>query len=343
MRNLIIGFILIACISANAQTEIRNDSTIIKSKLRIRNHNEGNGKVLTSDALGNASWQSPASSTNFWQIGSTSTEAIPNSPITKIRIPGSFQITTGAASGRYLRSDATGNATWASLPAFTLSLPYSDGINSTSTAFNINNLNTTGYAFHSVGNLKLQNINEAPGRILFSTDDQGDAKWENGNCISKCTFSLTRNLKASIPSGSVQFLPFTIESFDICNASTFVNVAGDNDFHYYTAPLDGIYQFSFNGSFQTSINYSLSIHKLNASNLPATQIFASLCQGNTTEIAQRYTAIVRLNAGDKIAPTIIGANPTGSIAFNNSDNPLSCTFSGNIIETTDCTALKAAK
>jgi hypothetical protein len=343
MKLLLVGILSLCVLFANAQTEIRNDSTIIKSKLRIRNHNEGLGKVLTSDALGNASWQTPSGSANFWQVGSTSTEAIPSSPITKIRIPGQFQINTGAGTGKYLRSDASGNATWATFPSFSLSLPYSDGLNSTSTAFTITNTNTTGYAFNSVGNIKLQNINEDPGRILFSTDDQGDAKWENGNCISKCSFSLTRNLKASIPSGSIQFIPFTLENFDVCNASTLVNIPGDNDFHFYTAPISGIYQFQFNGTFQTAINYSLTIHKLNASNLPSTQVFASLCQGNTAEVSQRYTAIIQLNAGEKIAPTIIGANSTGSMAFNNSDNSLACTFSGQIIESTDCTALKSLK
>ena len=445
MRKFFILFLLTQTYFVNAQVETRADSIIIKSKLRIKNHNEGHGKVLTSDIDGNATWQAiPVSPSSNWQVVGTNSarggfnnnisdgtsntvligesnnqtsgqylyglgwgleprgfgvttlgsfNIIPtgsnttwvasdplfvmgngNSNATRSNafmvlkdgkfginrlqsdlsantqkfqvsggalIEGGLKLPTGAATGRYLRSDASGNATWAVFPTFSLSLPYSDGISSTSTAFNIINTNTSGYAFHSEGNVKLQYINEAPGRILFSTDDQGDAKWENGNCISKCSFSLTRNLKASIPSGSVQFLPFTVENFDICGASTFVNIAGDNDFHYYTAPNDGIYQFEFNGTFQTAINYALMIHKLNASNAPVTQIFSATCQGNASEVSQRYTAIVQLTAGDKIAPTIQGFNASGSMAFNNSDNPLACTFTGHIIESTDCTALKS--
>ena len=83
------------------------------------------------------------------------------------------------------------------------------------------------------------------------------------------------------------------------------------------------------------------IHKLDASNAPVTKIFSATCQGNASEVSQRYTAIVQLTAGDKIAPTIQGFNASGSIAFNNSDNPLACTFTGHIIESTDCTALKS--
>ncbi|MCP9756833.1 hypothetical protein EGI26_16835 [Lacihabitans sp. CCS-44] len=49
-----------------AQVEMRADSAIIKSKLRIINHSEGSGKILTSDALGNATWQTPSSGGGLW-------------------------------------------------------------------------------------------------------------------------------------------------------------------------------------------------------------------------------------------------------------------------------------
>ena len=58
-------FFVCRCFQSLSQTvELRTDSTIIVSKLRIKNHNEATGRVLTSDALGNASWQQPS---GLWQ------------------------------------------------------------------------------------------------------------------------------------------------------------------------------------------------------------------------------------------------------------------------------------
>jgi hypothetical protein len=253
-------------------------------------------------------------------------------------IEGGLRLPTGAISGRYLRTDASGNATWAALPSFSLSLPYNDGISNSATAFSITNTDATGFAFKTTGNIELKNINEKTGRILFSTDDAGNAKWGDGACISKCSFSTTRSLKASIPSGSVQFLPFTVELFDICNTSNFVNITGDNDFHTFTAPYDGIYQFDFVGTFVSASGFSLGIYTVNASNQPVTQLFASLAPVSTTERTEKFTAIVQLTAGQKVAPTVQGSSATGSIAFNNSDNTAGTRFSGRIIEATNCFA-----
>lgn len=66
MRRLFILLLLTTSHFANAQIDIRPDSIIVKSKLRIKNHNEGSGKVLTSDADGNASWQSPSGGASLW-------------------------------------------------------------------------------------------------------------------------------------------------------------------------------------------------------------------------------------------------------------------------------------
>lgn len=66
MRKIFILLLLLNAYLANAQVEMRTDSAIIKSKLRIKNHSEGLGKVLTSDALGNASWQNPSGGGGLW-------------------------------------------------------------------------------------------------------------------------------------------------------------------------------------------------------------------------------------------------------------------------------------
>lgn len=440
MRKLSILLLLLNSCLVNAQVEMRSDSAIIKAKLRIKNHSEGLGKVLTSDALGNASWQNiPTSSSGNWQVvgsnsarggfnnnisdgtsntiligesnnqsvgqylygmgwglevngfsntilgafntiptGSTTTwvttdplfvvgngqsnlarsnamlvlkdgrmginrtqaDLATNAEKLQVSggayIQGGLRLPTGAVNGRYLKTDASGNATWATLPSFTLSLPYSGGISSLNTAFSLTNSDASGLAFESIGNIELKNINEKTGRILFSTDDKGNAKWGEGACISKCSFSLTRDNKSSVPSGSVQFLPFTVELFDICTASNPVNIVGDNDFHSFTAPYDGIYQFDFVGSFQTSSAFALGIYTVNSSNEPGTQLFSSLALASPTEKTEKFTAILQLTAGQKIAPTVLGSSSSGSLAFNNSDNSAGTRFSGHIIEATNC-------
>lgn len=63
-------FSLMGCL-VYAQTmsqyaDLRPDSAVIKSPLRIRNHNEAVGRILTSDALGNATWQNLP--LNNWQV-----------------------------------------------------------------------------------------------------------------------------------------------------------------------------------------------------------------------------------------------------------------------------------
>ena len=47
--------------------DVRTDSMVTNVPLRFKNLNEGNGKVLTSDAIGNASWQTITTATNNWQ------------------------------------------------------------------------------------------------------------------------------------------------------------------------------------------------------------------------------------------------------------------------------------
>jgi hypothetical protein len=61
MRKIYVLLFTVLPFGTKAQVETRADSMLIKSKLRIFNHNEGAGKVLTSDTKGNASWQNAAS------------------------------------------------------------------------------------------------------------------------------------------------------------------------------------------------------------------------------------------------------------------------------------------
>jgi hypothetical protein len=106
------------------------------------------GRLLQSDANGNASWVSAATITTAEtdpKIGTLNSNRVPKwngttladgllfdngtnigigttTPAQKLDVIGTtrtttFQMTNGSASGSYLRSDAEGNATWAALPS----------------------------------------------------------------------------------------------------------------------------------------------------------------------------------------------------------------------------------
>lgn len=61
----------VVTVSYAQYVDIRTDSLVTKVPLRFRNLNEGSGKVLTSDNLGNATWQHISSITSNWQVVGT--------------------------------------------------------------------------------------------------------------------------------------------------------------------------------------------------------------------------------------------------------------------------------
>lgn len=87
---------------------------------------EGAGKVLTSDALGNATWQNlPTTPISLWtstgtHLYNSNTGNVgigTSSPSEKLEVNGklkttTLQITNGAVAGRVLTSDGSGNASW---------------------------------------------------------------------------------------------------------------------------------------------------------------------------------------------------------------------------------------
>ncbi|MES2812019.1 MAG: hypothetical protein V4670_06075 [Bacteroidota bacterium] len=101
----------------------------------------GAGKVLTSDATGNATWQAPA---NSWTTtgnnilnNNTGNVGIGVTPTEKLEVAGKtkttdLQVTTGAGAGKVLTSDATGNATWQTAATGTVNQVYQ------TTVYNLN-------------------------------------------------------------------------------------------------------------------------------------------------------------------------------------------------------------
>lgn len=107
----------------------------INGQIKINGGSPGNGKVLTSNATGIASWQTPAAETDP-QVSSSSTNKVPKwngttlvdgqitddgtnvgigttSPTAKLTVAGQVKITGGTpGAGKVLTSDASGLASW---------------------------------------------------------------------------------------------------------------------------------------------------------------------------------------------------------------------------------------
>lgn len=73
-----------------------------------------NGYVLTSDASGNATWAAAPSGASTWStFPATQNVDMDGFGLTDVS---SFQLTTGAGSGKILTSDGSGNASWTTAP-----------------------------------------------------------------------------------------------------------------------------------------------------------------------------------------------------------------------------------
>lgn len=78
MKKLLLLLLSVAAFQAKAQSggvEVRLDSFKTNIPIQFRNLGEGAGKILTSDALGRASWQTP---TTLWTLGGIGGTAIRN-------------------------------------------------------------------------------------------------------------------------------------------------------------------------------------------------------------------------------------------------------------------------
>ncbi|MFT3980220.1 MAG: hypothetical protein QM687_07115 [Ferruginibacter sp.] len=96
-------------------------NTVLAGNLLYTSTSPGSGKVLTSDATGNASWQAPVSNVGNGTSNQTlrnngsswvSTGSLTNDGST-VTIAGNLRISSGSpGAGKLLSSDASGNAAW---------------------------------------------------------------------------------------------------------------------------------------------------------------------------------------------------------------------------------------
>ena len=79
MKKITLLLLLFATLYAKAQfIEARTDSFKTKVPLRLMNIGEGAGKVLTSDAQGRATWQTPANGSGLWSVSGLAGNEIMN-------------------------------------------------------------------------------------------------------------------------------------------------------------------------------------------------------------------------------------------------------------------------
>jgi len=165
----------------------------ISGTVKIVDGNQSLGKVLTSDANGNASWQ-PSSGgggggdfdwiitgNNMYSGVSGNVGINESSPSSSLDLVGSFQYTDGnQADGKVLTSDVNGNASWQP----------TNGSDDNDWTINGNNMysgisgnvgvnqNNPTANLDIAGTLKFTDGNQAVGKVLTS-DANGNASWQN--------------------------------------------------------------------------------------------------------------------------------------------------------------------
>ncbi|PXW09458.1 hypothetical protein C8D70_11672 [Chryseobacterium sp. CBTAP 102] len=227
----------------NKDTNIAGSNKLtFSAPLQVTSGTPGAGKVLTSDATGNATWGTLPAATvttanngltmngTTTQLGGALTQATNITGASRLTlatpttVSGALQISSGTpGAGKILTSDATGNATWGTLPAATVTTA-NNGLtmNGTTTqlggtltqATNITGASRLTLATPTTvsGALQISSGTPGAGKILTS-DASGNASWEQPNVFrtplfpNSSGFSYNGPLVSGINSGISITLP----------------------------------------------------------------------------------------------------------------------------------------
>ncbi len=165
----------------------------------------------------------------------------------------------------------------------------------------------TKLSFH--GNIRIDDGTQAPGKVLTSSDNGGNASWQTPGPLNSgfyATFSASKDVPILVPGGSFGLVSVTwdTESFDD---------AGSLSGAVFSAPSNGVYHFDITIAFALSgvtgtgkvigVQLFLPLSKSKFITVPV----SSDDNGNTVNASMSVT--LKLSAGDTI---VIGAyNGTG--------------------------------
>lgn len=332
----------------------------VNGSFRLRNNGMANGKVLTSDALGYATWQTPVGFTVPY------TGSAPGSSSNIFNITSSGTAGTGAAIYGATASTAPAAATGgvAGVTGEVLSitpggfsagvrginrgtggtgvgvLGYQAGtgygvygysaagtgtVGGSSTGVGGHFISTSGNALYTIGGLKLTNINEGAGKVLTS-DAAGNATWQAPITDTKISFNAYLTTTTAISGGIFTVTGFTKrfeEGGNNLNASTGI----------YTVPSAGTYLFKSRCSFSPgsgtgNISYLSRINIAFAgggSHGEQGNIVAPILAGYSTSV--ECSMIYKCNAGDQV---YIEASHSSlsQVSFNGGSSTAATNFSG---------------
>ena len=271
----------------------------LNSGLKITAGSPAAGKVLTSDANGNASWQAavalPAGAANQ-TLRHNGTSFISNSTLqndgSNITIGGQLKIQGGApAAGKVLTTDATGLGSWQTIPAQLPAASTNQTLRYNGSSYVANGaLQNDGTNVTVSGQLKIQGGSPGTGKVLTS-DATGLGTWQAGNNNTGVALFLNGAVPFTANNGVVTVIPFYAGTDDGGNYSS----------SQYIAPSAGFYHFHVavswpSATFTGSKFFQIRLYKNGSFNYVVSNYYSTA----DLPASQSASFDLRLNANDAV-------------------------------------------
>lgn len=294
----------------------------VNGTFRLRGNGAADGKILTSDAAGNALWIDPPASgltlpANFGFSGAGIAFSITSSSATSR--PAQFQINNAASNAEAVFGSTNGGTSSVAVRGL------STGTGSAG-VFQINNAansrsalsvstNGTGAAgsftgttaLRTEGNVQLTDIGEGAGKVLTS-DAAGNATWQSPAGSGQIAFSAYLSNDLTLASGTDYNLTGFTEDFD--DGGVFNSATGR-----FTAPSAGLYAISYNMNFRetgTDTKYVRIYVRRNGSPMNA---YNHIVPGisSTSSSSFSNSLIVKLSQSDYLTLSVERSAASGNV------------------------------
>ena len=222
----------------------------VAGTLLLDDGNQGNGKVLTSDANGNATWQTPSSAITLPYVGSDTSAGTTFNISNFHATTGSVAITgygTGYGTGVKGLSSGGSGIFGSSTVGYGVEASSGSGVAGYFSSGSGLAIKTGTGGTEINGNLKIASGRPAVGKILTS-DASGNATWQSTTPNTTSFVSYYQSTQYAMPSTNVLSgaLPYS-------DAATISGIDNGNNFNNgaFTAPTAGLYHFSYQASLTT--------------------------------------------------------------------------------------------